>query len=235
VYHGANAVVLVVLALALYEYTRPAPPADAELQALGGAGLFIALGVLALLPVIPATFLALRLLEGRSTEPRGRYAKASRLFLALAWLPTWIPVVVVAQHYRPWPLSWREGPDTAYAREKFEGFAAYLTPDSFEDVYYCEFTDGRRAFERTTVFVRFTCRDRPRVEQLAARLYLERTDGRTFWDTTGWRPSWWPYRTAYATARWTRDSDTAATTSLEYYEERGLVLYRRTKPGCAHE
>ena len=112
-----------------------------------------ALGLVGLFFLVPLGAGAVWWLRRQSPDPlsggQRRYLRLSAAFLASTWVVSWIPMVfwagllgAIASHW--WPLNVREGPDTAFARERFQEHFGF--PPTAVDGLYCrrgwEFGDG---------------------------------------------------------------------------------------------
>lgn len=93
---------------------------------------------------------------------------ASFIFLVLTWVPAAGLAVTVAALVPLWPLTLREGPDSAFAREGFRRLFGQDPPATVQGLYYR--VDGPRD---PTFFLRCEGVERGLVEQAARRLRLE--------------------------------------------------------------
>jgi hypothetical protein len=130
--------------------------------------------------------------KGPMSAGRKTYFALSKLFLSISWLPSLIPIVFFTAIFEPWPLSLRQGPDTAFAQHRFEKVFGFTPPPSVTELY-CqeswEFGDGN--------FYRFKFRftDDAAVHKIIETLRLEpvpESETSASWMTEGSPPSWWP-------------------------------------------
>lgn len=187
----------------------------------------VALGMLALFLVLPTAFVWLWRVERRRTAPRSgarkAYCIASRSFLALSWLPTWIPVLFWIAVWQPWPISLREGPDTAFARKGFVRLFGAPPSGAVHEIYYR--VDGPRD---PTFFLRCEGVDRARLDGVVQRLGLEPTAVAELRASTvgGRPPGRWPQDVVEPDGFDAMFQRNDGWTALWYRERGGLLLYR---------
>jgi len=109
-------------------------------------GLLVLLILAAFLLVPPALALAFWLgrRPGPALSARLRlYAGASFGFVCAGWLLIALPALfwgaLFLRAWEPWPLSLRQGPDTAAARQGFEELFAAPVPESLSALYFYSF------------------------------------------------------------------------------------------------
>jgi len=156
----------------------------------------VLIGLICLFFLIPLGALAIWLMnrkgKGPITAGKRTYFALSKLFLTISWLPSFIPIVFFMAIFEPWPLSLRQGPDTAFAQHRFEKVFTFTPLPSITELY-CqeswEFGDGN--------FYRFKFRftDDAVVQKIIDTLRLEpvlESETNASWMTEGSPPSWWP-------------------------------------------
>ena len=89
----------------------------------------------ALVVLIPVVGLIVWWLRRSGARPRRAYALLSAAFLALSWVPMAGMMMIHALVAEPWPLSLRQGPDTASAREAFRQAFGNEPPASVSMLY----------------------------------------------------------------------------------------------------
>ena len=160
-----------------------------------------ALGFVGLFFLIPSGAVSMWWLRRRRLEPlsasRRRYLRLSSAFLGTTWIVSCLPMIFWAGLLSlylstRWPINLREGPDTEFARARFEehfGFSALGIDD-----LYCrrqwEFGDGN------SYRMRFRFHDRATLDRLveAARLTPRQADLSESWVVELDPPHWWPER-----------------------------------------
>ncbi len=177
------------------------------------------IGMLVLFFAIPIGLVTLFWLDRRRSAPltsrRRAYFIASRLFLTLSWIPSWLPALFLIAIYQPWPLTLLEGPDTDFARAGFEQICGREPPASVSGVYY-----RVRGPRDPVIYLRCEGVDRALLEHVVARLKLEAVGEPR---AAGDYPSWWPSDESRGFDRvFTRADGWEA---LWYRERDGLLLY----------
>ena len=112
---------------------------------------------------------------------------ASRLITHVSWAGSAAVIVIALAAFQPWPLSLREGPDTAWAPEGFEQTFGFAAPASAEKLY-CRRVSFWQSKE---VYVKFTCSTPEVAEQILNKLQMEPGEPRGYQDIRLHFPSWW--------------------------------------------
>ncbi len=149
-----------------------------------GAWTFLLLGVPTALAAL--TWFA----RGRvlSTRRRRWTVRAAVAALVIAWLPVGAFATLWVAVTEPWPLSLRQGPDTASARETFERNLGFAPPPSVTQLFARLEWGGPGEH---LLYVSFHFEDDAVLEQIVTHLRLERDDeAPAAPDFSG--PAWWP-------------------------------------------
>ena len=122
---------------------------------------------------IPVAAFVLWVMNRRCRKDHSRttrvYFGVSRVLFALVWLASCAPVAIFVAIAQPWPLSLRQGPDTAYAKQGFEKLIGIPPPASVSAIYY----RADEGWLDSGYRLRFTCHDPSVVIQIAQRLQLQ--------------------------------------------------------------
>lgn len=159
-----------------------------------------ALGPVALFFLIPAALAVVWWLGRKRPEPQSRWRRGYRLasaaFLGLSWAASILPVIIWAGLFghvmsERWPFSAREGPDTVFARARFQEHFGF--PPAGVDRLYCrrswEFGDGN------TYRMKFRFQDPAVIESIvrvAGLQPLPAGDSASAWVAESDPPGWWP-------------------------------------------
>lgn len=159
-----------------------------------------AMGLVALFFIVPIGGAGAWWLRRRKPEPLSvwtrRYLRTSAVFLGLTWVVSCVPTVfwsglliVGASHH--WPLNIREGPDTAFAKERFQEHFGF--PPTGVGGLYCqrgwEFGDGN------TYRMTFHFEDPAILEKVVRAAGLDpMQEGElaASWVVESGPPHWWP-------------------------------------------
>jgi hypothetical protein len=187
----------------------------------------VPLGMVALFLVLPPAAVVWWWLARRAQRPapgRRLYYAVSKLFLTLAWLPGAFLALLLAFVVQPWPISLRQGPDTAYAREGFARHLRFAPPAEVDDLHY-----RGEGIRDATYWIAFRCSDPAVVERIAAELGLAPVEGeiRGLGDPYARRSVWWGRDEGVSPdAAWSRGEVYylwhARAAGRVYYEERHL-------------
>lgn len=187
IYSALNVAGALVLVLIAIENWVPPRPAFADYGA--------PLGLIVLFLLIPVGVIAARRVgpvAGVPDRRTRRYLRLSQVFLAGMWLLSCVPVALLVMLFEPWPLSLRQGPDTATAKA---GFADEFGDDAsgVSRVYYRK----ESGWGDATIYLRFD------VDQGARLSTLANAAGLVAYATGAPRPSppkgpsWWDARSVH--------------------------------------
>jgi hypothetical protein len=174
----AGALVLILVAIENWAWPRPA-----------FADYGAPLGLIILFPLIPMGLIASRRFAPIAVAPSQsvrRYLRLSQVFLAGMWLLSCVPIALLVMLLEPWPLSLRQGPDTATAKA---GFAGVFGDDAggVARIYYRK----ESGWGDATIYLRFDVDDRVRLAALANNAGLVVYASGAPRPSPPQGPSWW--------------------------------------------
>lgn len=125
------------------------------------------------------------------------YTRLSLGFVSVGWLLIALPALfwgaIFLRAWEPWPLSLRQGPDTAYAKDGFEQLFGHPTSESLSSLYFYSFN-----VRDATYYVRFDYDDPAVIDTISQSRDLVRAPAEARADTrfdlraSDSHLGWWP-------------------------------------------
>lgn len=138
---------------------------------------------------------------------RNPIVKRSRLLSEVTWVASGVLVGAVVWAFSLWPVSLRDGPDTAWSKSGFQSTFGVAPPSSVDNTYYRQFL----FWQTNDVYVKFHYTDRAIVDQIIAGLELDPSEQQqTYHDIAQRFPE-----------RWLTEGVPASTLFSEFYLGRG--------------
>jgi hypothetical protein len=138
---------------------------------------------------------------------RNPIVKRSRLLSEATWVASGVLVCAVVWAFSLWPVSLRDGPDTAWSKSGFQSTFGVAPPSSVDHTYYRQFL----FWQTNDVYVKFHYTDQAVASQIIAGLELDPSGQRqTYQDIAERFPE-----------RWLTEDVLASTPLSEFYVGRG--------------
>ena len=138
---------------------------------------------------------------------RNPIVKRSRLLSEVTWVASGVLVAAVVWAFSLWPVSLREGPDTASSKSGFTSIFSVAPPASVDSTYFRQFL----FWQTNDVYVKFHYTDPAIVDQIITGLELDRSE----------QQQTYQHITEHFPERWLTEGVPASTPLSEFYIGRG--------------